>query len=148
MFHDIFSNQVSKLKYIKQNHEFKFSFELEYSTMLLGEARFLLMDDCGNPLAVAIGSRLTRARHHVESILLIRSNIVGYLKNSHAFMCVSSGYTVYALLLSRCRVFCSFTGLTGVQGRLKGLRLEMGLLVVEVEEHPGRGGLQDYDWGC
>lgn len=113
MFHAIFSNQVSKLKYIKQNREFKFSFELEYSTMLLGEARFLLMDDCGNPLAVAIGSRLTRARHHVESILLIRSNIVGYLKNSHAFMCVSSGYTVYALLLSRCRVFCSFTGLTG-----------------------------------
>lgn len=40
----------------------------------------------------------------------------------------------------------SFAGLRGLQGRLKGLRLEMGLLAVEVEGHPG--GLQDYDWGC
>lgn len=47
---------------------------------------------------------------------------------------VYSGYSV------------KFTGIRVLQGWLKGLRLEMGLLAVEVEGHPG--GLQDYDWGC
>lgn len=43
--------------------------------------------------------------------------------------------------------FFSFASLRRQQHGQRGLRLEMGLVAVEVERQ-WRGGLQDYDWGC
>lgn len=61
------------------------------------------------------------------------SNIVGYEKLAHPYSiikCTSSGHTVYSQFI--CVLL--FAGLKGLQG------LEMGLLAVEVEGHPGGGG--------
>ena len=67
----------------------------------------------------------------------------------HSPTCASCLY-VY-IIGSRCihSVFIclKFSGVRGLQGRLKGLRLEMGLLAVEVEGHP-EGDCRTMIGGC